>query len=183
MGQNEKGRHGAAGRLVLASCLAGTGALAASLTGASFVLPAPPAAAATSPSACTGTISGVTVYGGDNQVGKVGTAYPESLQVEVVDTAGCGVANADVTFSAPASGASGEFSGGVTEVTVATSSSGVATAPTFSANSVTGNFDVVAEVDGFDVSMSLTNSTVGVASSLSVESGNAQSAPPGKAFP
>ena len=182
-GQNDKSRGRAARRLVLVSCLAGTGTLAASLAGASFVLPAAPAAAATSPSSCTGTISGVTVYGGDNQVGKVGTAYPESLQVEVVDTAGCGVANADVTFSAPASGASGTFSGGVSSVTVATSSSGVASAPTFTANSVTGNFDVVAQVDGFDVSISLTNSTVGVASSLSVASGNTQSAAPGKAFP
>ena len=177
---SEKGQARAARRLVLRGCLAGTGTLAASLASAGVYLP-PPAEAATS-SSCTGTVAGVTVYGGNDQVGQVDAAYPESLQVEVVDTTGCAVPDADVTFMAPSSGASGTFTGGVTDVTVGTSSSGVATAPTFTANDVTGSLDVEAEVDGFDVDLSLTNSTVGVASSLSAASGDNQEAAPGTGF-
>ncbi len=168
--------------LGLVASLAATGTLVATLASADLVLlPAKRASAATT-SACTGTVAGVTVSGGNDQVGKVGTAYPEALQVEVVDTTGCGVSGTDVTFSAPSFGASGTFAGGVTEVTVTTSSSGVATAPTFTANAVTGNFDVTAEVDGFSIEVSLTNSTLGVASSLQVVSGAAQTAAPGRVF-
>jgi protocatechuate 3,4-dioxygenase beta subunit len=128
-------------------------------------------------------VAGITVQGGNDQVAKVGNAYSEPLQAAVVDTAGCAVANVDVTFSAPSSGASGTFAGAVTSATVATSSSGVATAPTFTANEVSGSFSVVAQAGGFEVDFSLTNTTVGVANAVSALSGNAQSAGPGGRFP
>jgi len=146
----------------------------------------PVAAAAggsTPTSACTGEVAGVSVSGGNQQVAKVGTAFAQSLEVLVVDTAGCGVPGAEVTFVAPSSGAGGYFPGEVTTVTVATSSSGTATAPTFTANNVSGTFTVVAEASGYDADFSLTNTTVGVAASLNVVSGNAQGAKVGATFP
>src|SRR4029079_5302890 len=52
-----------------------------------------------------------------------------------------------VTFSAPASGASGAFPGNVTSVSVTTNAAGFATAPTFTANSVVGGpYNVIASI-------------------------------------
>jgi len=62
-----------------------------------------------------------------------------------------------VTFSSPANGPSGSFAGGVN--TAATNAQGVATAPPFTANGVTGNYSVNASVSGVGVpaAFSLTN--------------------------
>jgi hypothetical protein len=164
----------------LAGLLASTAGFVPVLAGAE----APAFAAGGSPptSACTGQVAGVMVSGGNQQVAKVGSAFAQSLEVEVVDTAGCGVANTDVTFAAPTSGAGGYFPGDVTTVTVATSSSGTATAPTFTANEVSGTFTVVAEAGSFEADFSLTNTTVGVASSVSAVSGSGQAAGVGATF-
>jgi hypothetical protein len=171
-------RAGLAGG-ALASLLTG-GALASLLAGAA---PAPAlAAGSASTPACTGVVAGVTVSAGDDQVAKVGMAFSQSLEVAVVDTAGCGVANADVAFTAPPSGASAYFAGETTTATVATSSNGVATAPALTANDVSGSFTLVAEVDGFEADFTLTNTTVGVAASVTVVSGNGQSVQPGATF-
>ena len=170
-------------RVALASCLAGASALAMLVVGTSLWEAAPAGAASPPTSACTGTVAGITVQGGNDQVAKVATAYMQSLTAEVVDTAGCPVPNVDVTFTAPSTGASGTFAGAVTTATVATSSSGEATAPTLTANEVSGTFSVVARVGAFEADFSLTNTTVGVANSVSAVSGNAQSAGPGASFP
>ena len=185
--RTEKVRAAGPRRLALASCLAGASALATLVIGTSPWAAAPAGAASPPTSACTGTVAGITVQGGDDQVAKVGTAYSQSLAAVVVDTAGCPVPNVDVTFTAPSSGpssgASGTFAGAVDTATVAASSSGVATAPTFTANEVSGTFSVVAQVGAFEATFSLTNTTVGVANSISVLSGNTQSAGPGASFP
>ena len=181
--RTEKVRAAGPRRLALAGCLAGASALATLVIGTSPWAAAPAGAASPSTSACTGTVAGITVQGGDDQVAKVGTAYSQSLAAVVVDTAGCPVPNVDVTFTAPSSGASGTFAGAVDTATVAASSSGVATAPTFTANEVSGTFSVVAQVGAFEATFSLTNTTVGVANSISVLSGNTESAGPGASFP
>jgi hypothetical protein len=159
---------------VATATVAGAGALAAS--------PAFAAGNGPSPSNCTATVAGVTVVGGNDQVAKVGAAFTASLEVEVVDTGGCGVAGQDVTFVAPTTGASGYFPGGASTVTVATSSSGVATAPSFTANNVSGTFGVVAEVGSFETTFSLTNTTVGAPASISAVSGGSQAAQAGTGF-
>ena len=71
-----------------------------------------------------------------------------------------------MTFTAPSSGASGTFSG---SSTVTTNSSGVATAPTFTANSTAGTYTVTASVAGVatPASFSLTNTSVGATGALS----------------
>jgi hypothetical protein len=132
---------------------------------------------------CTGTIAGVVVSGGSPQTAKVGTAFTTPLEAEVVDTAGCPMPNINVDFVAPATGASGAFPGAAITVTVPTSTSGVATAPTFTANDVSGSYTVLASVPGGnEVSFDLTNTTAGEASVVGVSTGNDQSAKVGAQF-
>ncbi len=53
-----------------------------------------------------------------------------------------------MTFTAPASGASGTFAGGSTTASVTTGSNGIAVAPMFTANSQSGTYTVMANVSG-----------------------------------
>jgi hypothetical protein len=92
-----------------------------------------------------------TVTGGDAQSATVSTAFGTALSATVmgVDAAGATVpvVGAVVTFTAPATGASGTFGDSLSNVTTAvTNSSGVATAATFTANATTGSYTVVAKV-------------------------------------
>ena len=148
------------------------------------VLLAGPASAATGSAACTGTIAGVTVYGGSDQTAKVGEGFPSALQAEVVDTGGCPVAGVDIEFVTPTSGPSATFPGAATTATVETGANGVASAPTLTANDVSGSYTVVAEVasTGIEVDFDLTNTTAGVASGLKASAGNDQSAKVGTQF-
>jgi hypothetical protein len=68
--------------------------------------------------------------------------------VTVTDTNGNDIAGASVTFRAPTSGASGVFAGAGPTAVVLTDSSGVATAPDFSADQVSGGYIVTATVAG-----------------------------------
>jgi len=70
-----------------------------------------------------------------------------------------------VTFTAPGSGASARFSGSAT-ATAVTNSSGVATAPTLTANGTTGSYTVTATAPGVatPASFNLTNTAVSVGS-------------------
>jgi hypothetical protein len=69
------------------------------------------------------------------------------------------VSGETVTFTAPASGASGTFAGNVISVSVTTDLSGVATAPVFTANGAIGSYAVTAAVSGVatTASFNLTN--------------------------
>ncbi|HTW05879.1 MAG TPA: hypothetical protein VME46_00095, partial [Acidimicrobiales bacterium] len=157
------------------------------LAGLTAVVPtvvlAAPASAATS-AACTGTIAGVVVSGGSPQTAKVEEGFSTPLEAEVVDTGGCPVANVDVEFVTPTSGASATFPGAATTATVETSTNGVASAPTLTANDVSGSYTVVAEVasTGIEVDFDLTNTTSGVANAVKISSGNDQSAKVGTQF-
>src|SRR5205085_8218934 len=72
--------------------------------------------------------------------------------------------------TAPASGASGTFSGGSTTATVTADSSGMALAPTFTANNVAGSYTVTASVSNLTgaATFSLANATPATISSVSV---------------
>ena len=145
---------------------------------------APAAAAGLSPSPCTGILGGLLVSGGSGQVARAGTAFADPLAAEVVDTGGCPLSNVDVEFVAPTSGAGATFPGSATTAIVATGTDGVVTAPSLTANEVSGSYTVVAEVasTGYEVSFQLENTTSGVASSVGVNSGNDQSAEVGEQF-
>ena len=95
------------------------------------------------------------------------TAFATALQATVKDSFSNPVNGATVTFTAPGTGASGSFSTGTT-ATAMTNASGVATAPTLTANSQTGGYSVTASVTGAGTpaSFSLTNTAAAGGGSL-----------------
>ncbi len=101
----------------------------------------------------------ITVVAGSGQSTNVGTTYPTQLQAKVTDQNGNPLSGILVTFTAPASGASGSFSGSSSTVNVNTDFSGIATAPAFSANLAGGGYNVLATTAGVATSASfhLTN--------------------------
>jgi hypothetical protein len=84
------------------------------------------------------------------------------MQATVKDAGNNPLSGVSVTFAAPGTGASGTFGG---SATVTTNGSGVATAPTFTANSTTGSYTVTATATGVSTpaNFNLTNSTVATA--------------------
>jgi adhesin/invasin len=77
----------------------------------------------------------ITVFDGNGQTAAVGTAYGAPLGASVVDAFGNPIANAQVTFTAPSSGASVTFAG---SATVSTDASGIAASPVATANQTSG---------------------------------------------
>ncbi|MEY2494848.1 MAG: large repetitive protein [Verrucomicrobiota bacterium] len=101
----------------------------------------------------------ITATAGTPQSTKVNTAFPVALQATVKES-NTALNGVSVTFTPPASNvASGTFTGG-TPATVSTNGSGVATAPTFTANAIAGGpYIVAASVTGLasTADFSLTN--------------------------
>jgi hypothetical protein len=105
-----------------------------------------------------GAAANQSVVQGSGQTATVNTAFALPLEVLVTDQFGSVVAGAAVTFTAPTTGASGTFTGGVSSVVVTTGSNGIAVAPTFTANGTKGSYKVKAGVGGLKaLSFSLTN--------------------------
>ena len=96
------------------------------------------------------------------QSAAVSTAFGNALAVTVKDVFNNPVPGVSVTFTAPASGASGSFGNSSPTIAVTTNASGVASAP-FTANSTPGGpYTVTATSTGLTlVNFSLTNSGVG----------------------
>ncbi len=104
----------------------------------------------------------ITATAGNGQSVLPNTAFPIALQATVRDGGSNPLSGVAVTFAAPTVGASGTFTGGVSTVTVVTNGSGLATAPTFTANSTTGSYAVTATVNGITpVSFNLNNTCPG----------------------
>ena len=126
-----------------------------------------------------GAASAIVLTAGNNQSTVVNTAFAQSLQAKVVDTYGNAVAGVPVTFGVPSTGATGSF--GASNV-VTTNAAGLAVAPALTANTVAGTFQVSATAIGLTAqNFNLTNSP-GVATSLTIQDGNSQSATVGTAF-
>ena len=104
-----------------------------------------------------GVPTALSVQSGSPQTAAVGTTYAIPLAVLVKDSGGHPMQGASVTFTVPASGASGSFSGGGTIAAATTDASGVATAPSVTANALTGSFTVTASVGALSASFGLTN--------------------------
>ncbi len=94
-----------------------------------------------------GAAGSVTAKAGSPQSAQVTAPFATRFQAEVKDGAGNLVSNILVRFTAPATGASGTFPGGLTD-TVRTNASGIATASIFTADSVAGTYNLIATVDG-----------------------------------
>jgi hypothetical protein len=104
-----------------------------------------------------GAPASITATSGTPQNAQIGTMFGAPLVVAVVDGASNPVSGVAVTFTAPATGASGTFSNTQATQTIATDMNGMASA-TFTANTVTGTYTVTATVAGLPpVSFSLTN--------------------------
>jgi 5-hydroxyisourate hydrolase-like protein (transthyretin family) len=126
--------------------------------------------------AASGGVAGptITATAGTPQGATINTAFATNLQATVMDASNKPVSGVIVTFTPPASGASGTFAGGVNTAT--TNASGVATSAVFTANSVAGSYNVVASApNATPVNFALTN-TAGPAAKVTATSGTAQSA-------
>lgn len=112
----------------------------------------------------------VVATSGSQQSAAVSTVFASPLQAQVLDTAGNAVANSTVTFTAPAVEPSGTFVGGVRTVSGVTGANGVATAPAFTAGTMTGSYAIVASVAGVDnqAMFTLTNATAVLAAPANV---------------
>jgi uncharacterized repeat protein (TIGR01451 family) len=96
-----------------------------------------------------GPAAKITAIGGTPQRTPPLIAFELPFQSAVLDNIGSPVHNVTVTFSAPATGASGAFAeGGTLTTTAVTNVSGVATAATFTANGLGGDYAVTATVGG-----------------------------------
>ncbi|HBB87720.1 MAG TPA: hypothetical protein DC047_08910, partial [Blastocatellia bacterium] len=87
----------------------------------------------------------ISATAGTPQAANVNAAFATALQATVTESGNL-QSGVSVTFTAPGSGASGTFTGGSTTAVVSTNVSGVATAPTFTANSTGGTYNVVASI-------------------------------------
>jgi hypothetical protein len=119
---------------------------------------------------------------GDNQNAKVTTAFATNLAVTVLDASAQPINGYLVTFTAPASGASGTFAGGTNVKTATTNSSGVATATVYTANGTAGAYSIGVSAGSITNSFSETN-VAGPASQMTPVNGTTpQSATVNMAF-
>jgi hypothetical protein len=103
----------------------------------------------------------------------IGTTYATLLQVKVTDRLGNPLAGQMVAFATPVSGPSGTFdASGI----VITDGQGVATAPAFTANHVTGMFTVTATVAGVATPASFHLCNTLVPAAITAKAGSGQKA-------
>ena len=103
-------------------------------------------------------LASIVATAGTPQNASVTSGFATALQATVRDANSNPQSGVNVTFTAPGTGASGNFSGAIT-ATAVTNASGVATAPAFTANGVTGCYAVTATAPGVPASanFALTN--------------------------
>ncbi len=132
--------------------IATSGAFGANTVAGSYVvIAAIPGVGPTAAYALTNTFGragSIIAVAGSPQSAQVNSQFSIPLAVSVRDSSGNAVGDIAVTFQTLASGPSGTFPGGVRSVTLATSSSGIATAPVLTANSIAGNYQVTATATG-----------------------------------
>ncbi len=118
-----------------------------------------------------GAPASITATSGTPQSVPINTAFVGTLQATVRDSGSNPIQGVTVTFTAPGSGASGTFVGGVNTAT--TNASGVAISAVFTSNATVGPYNVVASVPSFSANFALTN-TAGPAATVSISSGSPQ---------
>ena len=88
----------------------------------------------------------ISASGGTPQTASIGSSYMQRFSASVRDAGGVAVPGVVVTFTAPASGASGNFAGGVN--TAVTNAAGIAVSAEFIANGIPGSYIVQAFAAG-----------------------------------
>jgi adhesin/invasin len=116
---------------------------------------------------------------GSPQTAQLEKPFQTNLQVELANSNGCPLtgrlAGFWVDFTAPASGASGTFAtSGTNHVTVGTDATGVATAPTFTANGTAGSYTVQADSEYGSALFYLSNTASGVPASITASGTTSQ---------
>ena len=129
--------NGAAGPFTVRATAGSVQSAARTLT----ILPGPPAS---------------LIPAGTPQSAPIGSAF-QPFSVTVKDAGGNVLSGKTVTFTAPAAGASGLFPGSLLVTTAVSNASGIATAPTFTANSIVGSYNVVASLNALSANLQLTN--------------------------
>ena len=117
--------------------------------------------------------SSISIVSGSNQTATVNTSFATPLTVVVKDAGGNPISGASVTFTSPASGASGAFSNSTATITANTNSSGQLT-EAFKANATAGGpYSVIATAGSATTSpaFSLTN-TAGTTTTAANQSAN-----------
>ncbi len=119
------------------------------------------------------------VVGGSPQTAQLEKPFQTNLQVELANSNGCPLtgrlAGFWVDFTAPASGASGTFAtSGTNHVTVGTDGTGVATAPTFTANDTAGDYTVEVDSAYGSAQLYLSNTASGVPASITISGATSQ---------
>jgi len=127
-----------------------------------------------------GAAATIAVSSGSGQSATVHAAFAKPLVALVTDTYGNPVSGVTVTFKPPASGASVTFAGGTN--TAVTSSSGLATSVTLTANTVAGTYNISAAAPTTNTVQFSETNTAGAATTIAVSSGSGQSAPVSTAF-
>jgi len=122
----------------------------------------------------SGAPASITVSGGSGQSAQINQAFASQLSVVVKDAGSNVLSGVTVTFTAPGSGASGTFAGGV--ITAVTDASGTATSAVFTANGTKGSYSVTATVGALSATFTLTN-TAGAPAAIAVNGGNLQGTP------
>jgi hypothetical protein len=102
-----------------------------------------------------GPASQIVAAAGGNQGVTVGALFTTPLSATVEDQYGNPVAGNSVTFTAPATGASGTFANGTDTTTASSGSNGVAVASAFTANTTAGTYAVTAAATGVTPTASL----------------------------
>ena len=103
------------------------------------------------------TSSAIAATAGSGQSATINSSFATALQATVTDATGNPVSGVNVTFTAPASGASGQFANNTTTTTATTNASGVATASSFTANGTAGTYTVAASINSGSTVFSLNN--------------------------
>jgi hypothetical protein len=127
-----------------------------------------------------GSAATLTVVAGSPQSATVNTAFATAFQVKLTDAGSNPISGQTITFTAPGSGATGNFSGSAT-ATATTNASGIATAPGFTAGMQAGSYQVTASALSLNTGLVVTN-TAGPAALMTITAGNNQSTAVGMAF-
>ncbi len=129
-----------------------------------------------------GAPASIASTAGNSQSAPVGTTFATALQAIVKDAGNNPLSGVTVTFTAPSTGASASF-GGSAAATATTNSSGIATAPTLTANSQTGGYAVTATAAGVGTAANFAlNNLAGTPASIAATAGTSQSATVGTVF-
>jgi len=99
----------------------------------------------------SGTFTNLVILNGNNQRTAPGLPFRKYFEVAAIDEMGGPVANVNVIFTAPSSGASGTFSDtGTNTTSTSTNVDGMATSSQFTANNELGNYMLFVSSGGLD---------------------------------